>query len=78
MPAPLSVGTVDQPLSAVLPLNFNALRLFGLSDKVLVVNEAHAYGPWMHQLLIRLLEWLGAFGAPVVLLSATLSSPPHH
>jgi CRISPR-associated endonuclease/helicase Cas3 len=27
----------------------------------------------MHQLLVRLLEWLGAFGAPVVLLSATLT-----
>ncbi|GAA5706712.1 CRISPR-associated endonuclease/helicase Cas3 [Streptomyces avermitilis] len=71
--APLGAGTIDQALSAVLPLTHNALRLFGLSDKVLVVDEAHAYGPWMHQLLSRLLEWLGAFGAPVVLLSATLS-----
>ncbi|MFG3383161.1 CRISPR-associated helicase Cas3' [Streptomyces sp. NPDC047999] len=71
--APLGVGTVDQALGAILPLDFNALRLFGLSDKVFVVDEAHAYGPWMHQLLVRLLEWLGAFGAPVVLLSATLS-----
>ncbi|TXS44087.1 CRISPR-associated endonuclease Cas3'' [Streptomyces sp. uw30] len=71
--APLGAGTIDQALSAVLPLTHNALRLFGLSDKVFVVDEAHAYGPWMHQLLTRLLEWLGAFGAPVVLLSATLS-----
>ncbi|MEV1080922.1 CRISPR-associated helicase Cas3' [Streptomyces sp. NPDC050211] len=71
--APLGAGTIDQALSAVLPLTYNALRLFGLSDKVFVVDEAHAYGPWMHQLLIRLLEWLGAFRAPVVLLSATLS-----
>ncbi|MFI0218864.1 CRISPR-associated helicase Cas3' [Streptomyces lydicus] len=44
-----------------------------MSNKVLVVDEAHAYGPWMHSLLVRLLEWLGACGAPVVLLSATLS-----
>ncbi|MFF2012112.1 CRISPR-associated helicase Cas3' [Streptomyces sp. NPDC058195] len=71
--APLGVGTIDQALSAVLPVRYNALRLFGLSDKVLVVDEAHAYGPWMHQLLVRLLEWLGAMGAPVVLLSATLT-----
>ncbi|MEV4679940.1 CRISPR-associated helicase Cas3' [Streptomyces kurssanovii] len=71
--APLGVGTIDQALSAVLPLRYNALRLFGLSDKVFVVDEAHAYGPWMHQLLVRLLEWLGAMGAPVVLLSATLT-----
>lgn len=71
--APLGAGTIDQALAAVLPLRYNALRLFGLSDKVFVVDEAHAYGPWMHQLLSRLLEWLGAFGAPVVLLSATLT-----
>lgn len=71
--APLGAGTIDQALSAVLPITHNALRLFGLSDKVFVVDEAHAYGPWMHQLLTRLLEWLGALGAPVVLLSATLS-----
>ncbi|MEE1790583.1 CRISPR-associated endonuclease Cas3'' [Streptomyces sp. BE308] len=71
--APLGVGTIDQALSAVLPLRHNALRLFGLSDKVFVVDEAHAYGPWMQQLLVRLLEWLGAMGAPVVLLSATLT-----
>ncbi|MFG3370562.1 CRISPR-associated endonuclease Cas3'' [Streptomyces sp. NPDC048156] len=71
--APLSAGTIDQALGAVLPLRHNALRLFGLSDKVFVVDEAHAYGPWMHQLLTRLLEWLGALRAPVVLLSATLT-----
>jgi CRISPR-associated endonuclease/helicase Cas3 len=71
--APLGVGTIDQALLGVLPLKHNALRLFGLSDKVFVVDEAHAYGPWMHQLLVRLLEWLGAFKAPVVLLSATLT-----
>ncbi|MFE7313129.1 CRISPR-associated helicase Cas3' [Streptomyces sp. NPDC057555] len=71
--APLGAGTIDQALSAILPLTHNALRLFGLSEKVFVVDEAHAYGPWMHQLLTRLLEWLGAFGAPVVLLSATLT-----
>lgn len=71
--APLGVGTIDQVLSGVLPLPFNVLRLFGLSDKVFVVDEAHAYGPWMHFLLVRLLEWLGAFGTPVVLLSATLT-----
>ncbi|MFI2764821.1 CRISPR-associated endonuclease Cas3'' [Streptomyces echinatus] len=71
--APLSVGTIDQVLSGVLPLRYNVLRLLGLFEKVFVVDEAHAYGPWMHKLLLTLLEWLGAFGAPVVLLSATLT-----
>ncbi|WP_031520646.1 CRISPR-associated helicase/endonuclease Cas3 [Streptomyces sp. NRRL F-5123] len=71
--APLGVGTIDQALAGVLPLRYNALRLFALNDKVFVVDEAHAYGPWMHKLLTVLLEWLGAFRAPVVLLSATLT-----
>ncbi|MET8540178.1 CRISPR-associated helicase Cas3' [Kitasatospora sp. NPDC004799] len=71
--APLANGTVDQALTGVLPVRYGFLRLFGLSNKVLVLDEAHAYGPWMHSLLVRLLEWLGAFGAPVVLLSATLT-----
>ncbi|MFF5719373.1 CRISPR-associated endonuclease Cas3'' [Streptomyces buecherae] len=71
--APLGAGTIDQVLAGVLPVRYNALRLFGLADKVLIVDEAHAYGPWMQTLMVRLLEWLGAFRAPVVLLSATLT-----
>ncbi|WP_414167045.1 CRISPR-associated helicase Cas3' [Streptoverticillium reticulum] len=71
--APLATGTVDQALTGVLPVRYNVLRLLGLSNKVVVVDEAHAYGPWMHSLLVRLLEWLGVMGAPVVLLSATLT-----
>lgn len=71
--AQLGVGTIDQALCGVLPLTHNALRLFGLSDKVFVLDEAHAYGPWMQALLSCLLEWLGAFRVPVVLLSATLT-----
>ncbi|MEV4611066.1 CRISPR-associated helicase Cas3' [Kitasatospora sp. NPDC049258] len=71
--APLSAGTIDQALTGVLPVRYNVLRLLGLSGKVLVVDEAHAYGPWMHSLLVRLLEWLGALRSPVVLLSATLT-----
>ncbi|MFC9457103.1 CRISPR-associated helicase Cas3' [Streptomyces sp. NPDC056983] len=73
MLAPLSVFTIDQALTGVLPVRYNVLRLLALSGKVLVVDEAHSYGPWMHALLVRLLEWLGAMGAPVVVLSATLT-----
>ena len=69
----MGAGTIDQALTGVLPVRYNVLRLLGLSNKVFVVDEAHAYGPWMHSLLVRLLEWLGAMGTPVVLLSATLA-----
>ena len=71
--APLSTFTVDQGLRAVLPTKYNVLRLLALAGKVVVIDEAHSYGVWMHALLVRLLEWLGAMKAPVVLLSATLT-----
>ncbi|MFH7340626.1 CRISPR-associated helicase Cas3' [Streptomyces sp. KHY 26] len=70
--AQFAVGTIDQVLMAVLPVRHNALRLLALSGKTIVVDEAHAYDPYMQVLLGRLLNWLGAYGVPVVLLSATL------
>ncbi|MGW0885536.1 CRISPR-associated helicase Cas3' [Streptomyces sp. NPDC002671] len=70
--AQFAVGTVDQALMSVLPVRHNALRLLGLSGKAFIVDEAHAYDPYMQVLLGRLLNWLGTFWVPVVLLSATL------
>ncbi|MFC7512178.1 hypothetical protein ACFQV4_25570 [Streptomyces thermocarboxydus] len=70
--AQFAVGTIDQALMAVLPVRHNALRLLALSCKTFIVDEAHAYDPYMQVLLGRLLNWLGAYGVPVVLLSATL------
>ncbi|MEU8955030.1 CRISPR-associated helicase Cas3' [Streptomyces sp. NPDC048518] len=70
--AQYAVGTVDQALMAVLPVRHNALRLLALSGKTVIVDEAHAYDPYMQVLLGRLLNWLGAYGVPVILLSATL------
>ncbi|MFJ4713562.1 CRISPR-associated helicase Cas3' [Streptomyces sp. NPDC088785] len=72
--AQFAVGTIDQALMAVLPVRHNALRLLALSGKTLIVDEAHAYDPYMQVLLGRLLNWLGTYGVPVVLLSATLPS----
>ncbi|MER6695393.1 CRISPR-associated helicase Cas3', partial [Streptomyces minutiscleroticus] len=70
--AQFAVGTIDQALMSVLPVRHNALRLLALSGKTFVVDEAHAYDRYMQVLLGRLLNWLGAYGVPVVLLSATL------
>jgi CRISPR-associated endonuclease/helicase Cas3 len=72
--AQFAVGTIDQSLLGVLPVRHNALRLLALSGKTFVVDEAHAYDPYMQVLLSRLLQWLGAYRCPVVLLSATLPS----
>jgi CRISPR-associated endonuclease/helicase Cas3 len=71
--AALGVMTIDQLLIGVLPTKFNMLRIYGLSTKVVVIDEAHSYGPWMHSLMLKLLQWLGAMQVPVILMSATLA-----
>lgn len=72
--APFGVGTVDQALMAVLQTRHYFVRLFGLAGKTIVIDEVHAYDAYMTTLMERLLEWLGALGSSVVLLSATLPS----
>ncbi len=70
--ANVGVGTIDQALIAVLPAKHQSLRLLGLTDKVLLADEVHAYDPYMRKLLITLLEAHAAQGGSIILLSATL------
>nr|WP_281373676.1 CRISPR-associated helicase Cas3' [Haloechinothrix aidingensis] len=72
MLAPVGVGTIDQALLSVLPTRHNALRMFALSGKTVIIDEVHAFSPYMRELLKTLLRWLGELRVPVVLLSATL------
>ena len=68
------VGTVDQAIMAVLPNKFAALRMLGLSSKVLIIDEIHAYDPFMQGELEALLSYCKGCRVPVILLSATLSN----
>ena len=70
--APVVVGTVDQLLLAGVASRHVALRFLGLTGKVVVVDEVHAYDAYMSVILRRVLAWLGAARVPVILLSATL------
>lgn len=70
--AEVGVGTIDQALLGVLPARHQSLRLLGLADKVLLVDEVHAYDPYMRTLLIALLELHARQGGSAILLSATL------
>jgi len=72
--APYGVGTVDQAMMAALNLRHVSLRLLGLSGKIVIVDEIHAYDTYMSTIIERLLEWLRALGTTVILLSASL--PP--
>jgi len=73
--APEGVGTVDQVLMAALNVRHGFLRLFGLAQKVLIIDEVHAYDAYMTTILTQLLAWCRALEIPVILLSATLASP---
>lgn len=73
--ADLGAGTIDQAILGVLPSKFNAVRLFGLSEKVLVFDEVHAYDTYMSQEIVQLLRFHAALGGSAVVLSATLAEP---
>lgn len=73
--ADVGVGTLDQALLAILPARFQSLRLFGLSSHILIIDEVHAYDPYMNKLLQNLLTFHAALGGSAILLSATL--PTH-
>jgi CRISPR-associated endonuclease/helicase Cas3 len=68
------VGTVDQALLSILPVRHNFVRMWGLANRVVVLDEVHAYDAYTGTLLLHLVRWLHALGSSVILLSATL--PP--
>jgi CRISPR-associated endonuclease/helicase Cas3 len=68
------VGTVDQALISILPVRHQFVRLWGLANRTVVIDEVHAYDTYTGSLLLDLISWLRALGSSVILLSATL--PP--
>lgn len=70
--AEIGVGTIDQALMAVLPTRFNTLRMAALADRVIIVDEAHSYDPYMEKELQTLLRFHAAFGGSAIAMTATL------
>lgn len=68
------VGTIDYLLRMALKHNHIMLDHIGVSGKIVILDEIHCYDAYMNEYLFRALEWLGYYGTPVILLSATLHS----
>ncbi len=69
---PYSVGTIDQLLKSILMFRYSCIGLLGLSDKVVVIDEVHAYETFMLEEIKTLIKWCRMFKVPVICLSATL------
>ncbi|WP_353513482.1 CRISPR-associated helicase Cas3' [Thermus sp. LT1-2-5] len=72
MLSPHGVGTLDQALLGVLTVKHHFVRLWGLMNRVVVLDEVHAYDTYTSSLLEALLRWLRSLGSSVVLMTATL------
>ncbi len=66
------VGTVDQALLGVLGVPHQFVRLWGLGNRVVLLDEIHAYDTYTSRLIHALLGWLHALGSSVIVMSATL------
>ena len=67
------VGTVDQALLGTLKVRHHFVRLWGLGNRTVVLDEVHAYDAYTSRLIEGLVHWLRALGSSVVLMSATLT-----
>ena len=70
--ADVGVGTIDQALMGILPTRFNTLRLWALSGRILIVDEAHEFDPYMEAQLQRLLQFHAMLGGSAIVMTATL------
>lgn len=66
------VGTIDQILMTGLKSKYVVLRHLALAGKVVILDEIHSNTAYMNVYMTTVLSWLGAYGVPVIMLSATL------
>lgn len=66
------VGTIDQVLMAGLRSKYVVLRHLALAGKVVILDEVHSNTAYMNVYMETVLSWLGAYGVPAIMLSATL------
>jgi len=67
-----AVGTIDQAMQSVLKVKYSMLKLIGLQNKVIIIDEAHSYDSYMKNVIVLMLKWFKELDIPVIILSATL------
>ncbi len=70
--SPYGAGTIDQALLSTLNVKHHFVRLWGLTNRVVVLDEVHSYDVYTTGLIGSMLLWLKELGCSVVLMSATL------
>ena len=70
--SPYGAGTIDQAILAAMRVPHHFVRLFGLGNKTIVLDEVHAYDAYTGGLIEGLLAFLRGLGCSVILMSATL------
>ena len=71
--APFAVGTIDQALMAVMNVKHGFVRTFGLTGKVVILDEVHSYDSFTGTILDTLIKALRQLHCTVIILSATLT-----
>lgn len=67
-----AVGTIDQIMKSVMRVKYFMLKMLGLENKVVIIDEIHAYDSYMKSIIIKMLTWFKELNIPVIMLSATL------
>lgn len=70
---PFGVGTIDQLLMSVIGAKYNFIRLFGLVNKIVILDEVHSYDVYTGKLMDALIENLLKLNCTIIMLSATLT-----
>ena len=70
--AQFAYGTIDQAMMGVIFTKYFFMRLFGLTNKVVIFDEIHGYDAYMVTIIKNLIVWLKRLNCSVILLSATL------
>lgn len=72
--APIAVGTIDQVLMAMLESPHAHMRMAGLLNSLLVVDEVHSTSTYMAEVLQEVVRTHAAAGGHALLMSATVQS----